>query len=172
MPTGVSSKSLSNLESGLDRFRDAGLAFAGVLETVADALLGLLPGSPVPILPGPTLLPNLPGVGLGAYRGVAGPPFENFGAPRDGRPDGVAALAFCALRNGDSGRGREGRDRGLSAGLAALAGPIVWLSLKAAGVGVVSVSLSPLPPRLKAASDGLVGVGGNESDERAGKRRL
>jgi len=163
---------LSNLESGLDRFRDAGLAFAGVLETIADALLGLLPGSPGPIFPGPTLLLKLPGVGLGAYRGVAGPPFENFGAPRDGRPDGVATLAFCVLRNGDSGRGREGRDRGLSAGLAALAGPIDWLSLEVVGVGVVSVFLSPLPPRLKAASDGLVGVGGNESADSAGKRRL
>ena len=172
MPTGVSPKSLSNLESGLARFRDAGLAFAGVLEAAVNALLGLLPGSPVPVFPGPILLPNLPGVGLGAYRGVAGPPFENFGAPREGRPDGVAALAFCVLLNGDSGRGREGRDRGLSAGLAALVCPIAWLSLEAAGVGVVSAFLSPLPPRLKAASDGLVGVGGKESDDRAGKRRL
>ena len=169
VPTGVSSKSSSNLESGLGRFLEAGLPFAGIL---AGAFTTFFPGSPIGVFPGPMLLPSLPGVGLGAYRGVAGPPFENFGAPKEGRPDGVAAFAFWAFRRGDSGRGRESRGFGLSAGLAALAGPTDLFNLETAGVGVLSAFLSPLPPALKVASEGVVGVGGNESDDGAGETRL
>ena len=84
----------------------------------------------------------------------------------------MAALAFWAFRKGDSGRGREGRDRGLSAGLAALVGPIDSLSFEAIGVGVMCAFFSPLPPALKGASDGVVGVGGNDSDDSADERRL
>lgn len=65
--------------------------------------------------------PNLPGVGLGAYRAVPTTFFENLGAPIDGRPTGVE-LTFWVLRRGDSGLGNEGRDFGRVAGLTALPG--------------------------------------------------
>lgn len=68
------------------------------------------------------LEPNLPGIGLGAYRGVPNPLLENFGAPRDGLPTGVE-LTFCIFLRGDSGLGKDGRDLGRNAGLAARPGP-------------------------------------------------
>ena len=47
---------------------------------------------------------------------------ESFGAPIDGRVVGVE-VAFCAFRDGDSGRGREGLCLGLKSGLRARLGP-------------------------------------------------
>lgn len=70
-----------------------------------------------------TLDPNLPGVGLGAYRAVFTLLFNNFGPPNEGRPCGVE-VTFCAFRRGDSGLGSEGRDLGRNAGLGARPGPI------------------------------------------------
>lgn len=97
--------------------------------------------------------------------------FENFGAPREGRPMGVE-LMFWVLRKGDSGLGSEGRDFCRNAGLAARPGPIGWLSFEIDGVGGVCVLLSARPPRLNAARDGVVGVGGNDSEDIVGEARL
>ena len=83
-----------------------------------------------------TLPPSLPGLGLGAYRGVAAVDLENLGAPIEGRPDGVD-MTFWALRRGDSGRGSEGRDLALKAGLATRPGAIDLLNLAGSGVGGV-----------------------------------
>lgn len=68
----------------------------------------LLPGSPAPSLTPRTLDPNLPGTGLGAYRGPPIMLLDNLGPPRDGLFWGVEP-AFCVFRNGDSGRGNDGR---------------------------------------------------------------
>lgn len=87
----------------------------------------LLPGSPeilFEFLFAFNVEPYFPGVGLGAYRGP--PPPANRedvpAPPRERRPAGVDA-AFCCLRTGDSGLGREGLDFGLKAGLVARPGP-------------------------------------------------
>ena len=113
----------------------------------------------------------LPGVGLGAYRGVAAAGFENRGAPIDVRPVGVE-VAFCAFLKGDSGRGSDGRDLGFNAGLGARPGPTDWLNLDVTGVGVAWELFSARPPRLKAASDGVVGVGGDELNDSVGDALL
>lgn len=99
------------------------------------------------------------------------PAFDNFGAPNEGRPWGVE-VTFCTFRKGDSGLGREGRDFGRKAGLGARPGPIDWLSLETEGVGGVCVLFGARPPRLKAASEGFVGVCGNVSVVMVGEVRL
>lgn len=81
--------------------------------------MALFPGSPS--FPPLTLAPNLAGVGLGAYLGPPIMLLESFGAPIEGRPEGVE-VAFWAFRNGDSGRGNDGLDLALK-GLGARPGP-------------------------------------------------
>ena len=76
------------------------------------------------------------------------------------------------MRRGDSGLGNDGRDLGLNAGLAVRPGPTDWLSFDTDGVGGVYVLPSARPPRLNAARDGVVGVGGKESVDMVGEARL
>lgn len=99
-------------------------------------------------------------------------PFDNVGAPSEGRLAGVVDVAFCAFRRGDSGRGKDGRDRGFNAGLAALPGPTDWLSFEIIGVVAVTPAFSPRPPRLNVVKDGVVGVAGEELYDAAGDKRL
>ena len=54
---------------------------------------------------------------------------DSFGAPIEGRVVGVD-IAFCAFRNGDSGRGRDGLCLGLKSGLRARLGPMDWLNFE------------------------------------------
>lgn len=85
------------------------------------------PGSP-PV--GPLILaPNLPGVGLGAYRGPPITLLDSFGPPMEGRTEGVDT-AFCVFRRGDSGRGNDGLDVGLKSGLRPWPGPTDWLNFE------------------------------------------
>ncbi len=91
----------------------------GVLGVDFSVFVALFPGSPS--LPPLTLVPNLVGVGLGAYRGPPIVLWESFGAPIEGRPKGVK-LTFWVFRNGDSGRGNDGLDLALT-GLGARPGP-------------------------------------------------
>lgn len=129
-------------------------------------LLGRLTGSPPGACLSPrTLPPNLPGAGLGTLREGVIVDLEKLGAATEGLLIGVE-IGFWVLRSGDSGLGREGRDLGFSAGLAALRWPTDWLSFDIEGVGGVPTGFAPLPPRLNAARDGVVGVGGKESEER------
>ena len=130
------------------------------------------PGSPVreSLLP-LTLAPNFPGVGLGAYRDPPRVLLDNCGPANDGRPAGVD-IKVGAFRKGDSGLGRDGRDLGFICGLAALPGPTDWLNFDIAGVGGVYVLLSARPPILKLPSEGVVGVGGNDPDDRVGEARF
>ena len=114
---------------------------------------------------------NLPGVGLGAYRDGAAIVFGNLAAPRDVRPTGVE-IGFWLFRNGDSGRGRDGRDLGRNAGLAALPRPMDWLNLATDGRGDMYALLSARPPILKAPRDGEAGVAGKESVDWVGEARL
>lgn len=61
---------------------------------------------------------------------------ESFGAPIDGRPEGVET-AFCVFRNGDSERGNDGLALDdLESGLRARPGPIDWLNLEVEDVVV------------------------------------
>ena len=119
---GDPSGSSSNLGSGprRDWLLEAGRWVAGVRDEGAAVLNNRFPGSPS--LPPRTLPPIFPGVGLGAYLGVPLTPFDKVVEPSEGRFAGVET-AFCAFRRGDAGRGSDGRDRGFSAGLAALPGP-------------------------------------------------
>lgn len=135
------------------------------LDPAVSGLPGRRAGSPPGICRSPrTLPPNLPGAGLGALREGVIVDFEKFGTTFDGLPIGVA-MAFWVLRSGDSGRGKDGRDLGFSAGLAALRGPTDWVIFDVEGVGGVPVVFKLLPPTLNAANDGVVGVGGKESVE-------
>jgi len=97
--------------------------------------------------------------------------FENCGPTSDGRPAGVD-IRVGAFRRGDSGLGRDGRDLGLKCGLAALPGPTDWLNFDTEGVGGVHVLLSARPPMLKLPSEGVVGVGGNDPEDRVGEARF
>lgn len=82
---------------------------------------------------------------------------------------GVGARVGC-FRNGDSGRGREGRDR-LNCGLAARApGPTDCENLGMAGVG--GVYSDGLLAALYLAYDGVDGVPGRLSKLKAGEARL
>ncbi len=88
----------------------------GVLGVGLLVFATFFPGSP-PV--GPlTLAPNLPGVGLGAYRGPPMMLLDSFGAPIEGRTEWVDTM-FCVFRKGDSGRGKDGLDFGLKSGLRA-----------------------------------------------------
>lgn len=79
---------------------------------------------------GPLILaPNLPGVGLCAYRGPPITLLDSFGPPIEGRTEGVET-AFCVFRRGDSGRGNDGLDLGLKSGLRARPGPTDWLNFE------------------------------------------
>ncbi len=119
---------------------------------------------------------NLAGAGLEVYLLPPAPFFDTL-PPKEGRPIGVdrpfdAGSRFCCFRKGDSGRGREGLDLGLSWGLA-IRGPTDWLNLCIAGVGGVWAFMyeSPLGAlRLNPPAEGVVGVKLNEAEDKGEER--
>lgn len=87
----------------------------------------------------------------------------------DGLFAGVAPGAACARRNGDSGRGSEGRDFGLKAGLAGRA-RTDWLNFGTTdGVGGVPSSCSLI---MNLSNESVVGVAGIDPWDVVGEERL
>ena len=88
------------------------------------------------------------------------------------KPDGVSpplragvAVRFGGLRNGDSGRGRDGRPFALECGLGARApGPTDWENLGSDGVSGLKCGLLVVERLKLLYDDGVVGVGGKSSE--------
>lgn len=88
------------------------------------------------------------------------------------KPEGVStplragvAVRFGGLRNGDSGRGRDGRALALDCGLGARApGPTDWENLGSDGVSGLKCGLLVVERLKLLYDDGVVGVGGKSSE--------
>jgi hypothetical protein len=100
---------------------------------------------------------------------LGGAPIALFEKPDGASPPlraGVAVKLGCCLRNGDSGRGRDGRLFGLNCGLGARApGPTDCENLDSDGVSGLKCGFVVVE-RLKLLRyvDGVVGVGGKSSE--------